>query len=190
MKILILSAPRVGGRNLSRWLSLELNYLWIHEPFHFHKESHIKNIRDLEENLNLDNIVVKSNFNDWKDFYTEGIFCSKFDKIICLTRKDSYDAAVSYAKALETNNFINPYTIEQEWINENSEEIKNHHEHIKKLMEGIIFTKDSLQITYEGVYYERNDIEKIKDFLELKDFKYSNMLNRNGKYRNNKREII
>ena len=33
MRILIISPQRTGGNVFSKWLSFELSYKWLHEPF-------------------------------------------------------------------------------------------------------------------------------------------------------------
>ena len=123
MKILIISSPRTGGNVFSKWLSVELNYKWIHEPFH----NHFNEFNDIEKVLNEDNIVVKVQINDWSKKYTDTKFYNFFDKIIGLTRNNLKETSISLLKAFETKNFTKNYKIDDEWIteNENKQSDKN-----------------------------------------------------------------
>ena len=189
-KILIVAPSRTGGRVLSKWLSLELNCLWIHEPFHFHNESFIKNIDDLTNYLNRENFIMKVNYGDWTKYYSDYIFFSFFNKIICLTIDNVFETAISYTKALSSQNFTKKYELEKNWIENNFTEILSNQEYLKDKMERTKLIKDSLQITYEGVYHEKNDIKKIQDYLNITEFEHVNMLNNNLRYRNQKQNII
>ena len=44
---------------------------------------------------------------------------------------------------------------------------------------------NSLQITYEGIYQNKNDIEKVKKYIGINDLKYVDMLDNKNRYRNN-----
>lgn len=184
MKILIISPSRTGGRILNIWLCAELNYLFVHEPFHFHKESFIKNDNQLIETLNNSNIVMKVNFGDWRKMFSDYNFLSFFDKVICLTRENVYDAAISYTKALETNNFTKGYHIDDSWIESNKDEIDGNYVYLKSQMEMTREIKNSLQITYEGLYETGEDIDKVKNYLNIFKLNHTYFLNKNLKYRN------
>lgn len=184
MKILIIAPSRTGGRILNKWLSLELKHLFLHEPFHFHKESFIKTNEDLKKTLENNNIVVKVNYGDWKKMYEDENFFSLFNKIICLTRKDIYDTAISYTKALQTNNFTNGYNLNEEWIEKNIEEINKNYVYLEKQMLMTKGIKNTLHITYEGVYETGEDINKIKNYLQITELNHLYLLSKNLKYRN------
>ena len=111
MKLLIVSAPRVGGRILSKWLSLELNHLWIHEPLNIKgKRNSDKTIEGALKLLDTKDIVVKCNIGDLETTipYHELISKVEFDKVITLTREDTFDAAISLSHAIITDNY-QPY---------------------------------------------------------------------------------
>lgn len=184
MKLLIIAPSRTGGRTLNYWLSLELNHLYVHEPFHFHKESFIKTKDELMKTLYNENIVVKVNFGDWRSTFEDKFFFSLFDKIICLTRNNIYDAALSYTKALQTKNFTKGYLLKEEWIENNSEEIKINYEYLKTQMLMTKELQNTLQLTYEGIYETQEELELIKNYLSISNFEHLNLINKNMRYRN------
>jgi len=183
MKILILAAPRVGARNLGIWLSKELNYTLIDEPFHFHLQSSIKNDNQLYDALMQDNIIVKVNYGDWNQMFTTNEFFSFFDKKISITRKDVFDSAISFTKAQQTNNFINSYNIDEEWVEKNFVDIFLNKNFLGDISDKIKKIKNFLQITYEGIYFEGNDVNKIQTYLELNQFNHLYHLKNDLKYR-------
>lgn len=186
MKILIISSPRTGGNVFSKWLSVELNYKWIHEPFH----NHFNEFNDIEKVLNEDNIVVKVQINDWSKKYTDTKFYNFFDKIIGLTRNNLKETSISLLKAFETKNFTKNYKIDDEWITENENKLNELMVDIEKDFNKIKNISDSLQITYEGIYETKNDIEKIMKYIHLNEMKYYDLINPKNRYRNNIKKLI
>jgi hypothetical protein len=185
MRILIIAPPRTGGNIFSKWLSSELSYKWIHEPFN---PNH--NMLDKIEHLfSLDNIVVKLITFEWEDYYNLNQITNKFDKIIGLTRDNLFDTAVSFVKALETNNFTKRYNINDEWIENNRELINTHLNYIKILNDYTKKINNSLQITYEEIYNTKNDIKKVVKYLNMGELKYFDMLDNKNKYKNNNNPI-
>ena len=183
MKLLIVAPSRVGGRNLSKWLSMELKMPWIHEPFHFHEQTYIQTIDDLKSCLKNDNILVKVNYGDWKENFYDSDFFNIFDKIICLTREDTFEASISFTIAYQTKNFTESYTIKNNWIENNFTEIKLNQTYLDEVTEQTKNIKNSLQITYEGVYVNKNDINRIKEYLDISELKHENLLDYNLRYR-------
>lgn len=190
MKILVVAPPRVGGRIFSWWLSLEIKYMWIHEPFHFHKESFIKSEDELLKELDSNNILVKVNYGDWNNLFSNENFYKLFDKIICLTRKNTMDGAISLTYAVINKNFTKRYEIDDTWIKNNLNEIEIQKKVLEDWFSKIKDIPNSLQLTYEGIYYEKEDLNKLKSYLGIDEFKDMNLLNNKLRYRNRKLNII
>jgi hypothetical protein len=169
MRILILTHERSGGFSLTNWLSNELNVDMYHEPF---------NRFTIDLNI-FDNpdCVVKV-FPKIPIFFNITIsdFIESFDKVIIHKRKNLIDTSISLAYIKKTQSdtnvsYHNTYKVDDDWlknndllINEQLESIKNFDEDIKNLE-----FKDYINTTYEGVFNTREDIIKIKKFLNLKD---------------------
>ena len=186
MKLLVVAPSRVGGRIFSKWLSMELNLYWIHEPFHYHSESEIKTFDDLKKTLEKDNIVVKVNYGDWEKNYYDYDFYNIFDKIICLTRENIFDSAISYTLALKTKNFTKSYILENNWVENNFTEIKSNENYLRESNDKTKEIKDSLQIIYENVFINQIDLDKIVNYLDMGELKHKNLLDNNLKYRKEK----
>lgn len=181
MRILIISPPRTGGNVFSKWLSLELSYRWIHEPFNVNNNL----LDEISYFMELDNVVMKLNPFEWRNHYDDKTLYSSFDKIIGLTREDVLDSSISYTKAIETNNFTKRYVVDEKWVIDNEQEIDNNLKLLLNLNNFVKDTDNSLQITYEGIYQNKNDIEKLKKYIGIDDLKYINMLDNKNRYRNN-----
>jgi len=181
MRILIISPQRTGGNVFSKWLSFELSYKWVHEPFNINN-----NLLDkISYFMELDNVVMKLNPFEWRNYYDDKTLYSSFDKIIGLNREDVLDSSISYTKALETNNFTKKYNVDEKWIEDNKEEIYNNLKYLSNLNNFVKEIDNSLQITYEGIYQNKNDIEKVKKYIGINDLKYVDMLSNKNRYRNN-----
>jgi hypothetical protein len=181
MRILIISPSRTGGNIFSKWLSFELSYKWVHEPFNINN-----NLLDkISYFMELDNVVMKLNPFEWRNHYDDKTLYSSFDKIIGLTRNDTLDSAISYTKAIETKNFTKRYNLDEKWIKDNEEEINNNLNYLSNLNNFVKEIDNLLQITYEGIYQNKNDIEKVKKYIGINDLKYVDMLDNKNRYRNN-----
>lgn len=180
MRILIIAVARSGGHQLNEWLALELGYKMIHEP--------IKTNQSIDGN----NIVVKYITTDIKD-KTKFDF-KNWDKIIGLIRNDTIECAQSFVYAEQTNKWHVGYEITNEWIEDNKESIievesliKNEINIIKEL------NAIQLQVTYEGIYHTKEDIQRIKDYIGITNAKYEHLLDITNRLRNRnktKRKVI
>jgi len=114
MRLLILTHERSGGMSLLNWLGRELGLNSYHEPFN-------NPIKPLDI-LTLDNIIVKDFPHHIEDMCTMGLteFISTFDYVIVLTRKNTYETAISSifmgSKERGTEHAHTIYTINEEWI--------------------------------------------------------------------------
>jgi hypothetical protein len=181
MRILIISPQRTGGNVFSKWLSLELSYKWCHEPFNINN-----NLLDkISYYMEVDNVVMKLNPFEWREQYDDKTLYNSFDKIIGLTRNNILDSAISYVKAVETNNFTKKYLVDDEWIVNNDEIIKNNFNQLSELNYFVKGIENTLQVTYEGIYQNKTDIEKLKKYIGIDDLKYIGMIDNKNRYRNN-----
>ena len=182
MRVLVLTHPRSGGRSLLSWICQELNFKFWHEP----------TLEDYNEILTEKNIAVK----DFPHRITEAgydidEFASKFDKVILHSRGDARDIAISLVYAIEaTGN--NPdhkhhdlYRIDDEWINERESEIQRMTIHSNELLIDIKNVNiDCLITTYDGVFYNKTDVEKISNYLGIKKHHWLDVLDNKRRLRN------
>jgi hypothetical protein len=153
------------------WLSLELGYRLIHEPI------------QTNQSTIGDNIVVKYLINEVE--YRDDIDYKNWDKIIGLTRENGRECAISWTKSLETQKWRVGYEVSEEWIKENETTIQNHEEWINEKIQSINQIKEiSLMVTYEGIYYTKEDIQKIKDYMGISNTKYEYLLDSSNRLRN------
>ena len=174
MRILIIALARSGGYQLNEWLSLELEYKRIHEPI----------VRNISTD-GLDNIVVKHLIDDYKSDNNLHFDLKNWDKIIGLTRENTYDNAISQVYAKQKQEWRLAYTITNEWILENENEIKEVEAwFIKSINELKTIKEIELFVTYEGIYNTKEDIQRIKDYIGIKNTKYEHLLDNTNRLRN------
>jgi hypothetical protein len=188
MKILIYSTGRSGSGNLCTFLSNELGYTKIDEPFNKKLWRNSKyNLKDLEQ----DNIVCKCLIDEW-EYEGSGIknvdeLISLFDKIIILTREDVTLQAESLFVAFNNKRWSTKYNVSESFILKN----KNKIDEYKNLLlnQNLKLNKlTGLKVTYEGIYFRKDDIDKIKEYIELKEIKDLSILHVKNKFRiNNKK---
>ncbi len=188
MKILIYTSFRTGCKTLGDWLESELRILYYHEPFNLEYEENFKkkfNLYDMEHTDPLGcivRIIFSSNI-----MYDE--IKKLFNKHIILYREDTKEQAESFVWAQKTNNYhfnrklsnLGYYSIDDYFLNENKDEIKNYitifdkeKEHLKSL--------EGLKISYEELFIEKTGLNKIYEYL---NFKSKTIPNSALKLRNN-----
>ena len=171
MRILIIALSRSGGYQLNQWLALELGYKMIHEPIR------------TKQSIDGDNIVVKYLINEIEN--RMNIDFTNWDKIIGLTRMDVGECAISQTKAVQTNEWRNGYDVNNEWINQNKIHIKHFEEQINNRIDCINKIKEiELSVTYERIYNTKEDIQRIKDYIGIKNTKYEHLLDSTNRLRN------
>jgi hypothetical protein len=180
MRILIIALARSGGYQLNEWLALELGYKMIHEP--------IWNNKSIEGN----DIVVKYNISEIENI-TDIDFIN-WDKIIGLTRTDVRECSISHTKAVQRKEWRGGYEVSDEWIIENEIDIKHFEGWINNAidyMNGI--NEIDLRVTYERIYNTKEDIQRIKDYIGIRNTKYEHLLDSTNRLRNRsktKRKVI
>lgn len=178
MNICILSYSRVGGTSLGKWISKEFNIKYIHEPFNINHNSIYKNI-----NFLTDKCVIKLEPEDLDKI--------PGDKItIGLIRENTYDCAISLLKALQTNKWHSAYNIDDNWLEKNKVELDQISKRILNENIKIKNLKLNMVVSYEGLYENGEDIEKIQNLLNIKIPKYQYLIDKSFKYRNRKSKII
>lgn len=178
-KILILGTARSGSTRLMEWISYELGFKMIDEPFNK------GNVSD----INLNNIVVKELINHIGNEYIKE-FADKFDIVITLYRKNTFECSVSLQHSIENGNEHIPYHVTNEWIENRLEKIKKLQLGYDDINRDVQQINSSLCVTYEGVYIDRYDIQHICNLLSIKNPKFLGMLGKNYKLRDNLRKLI
>jgi len=171
MRILIIALARSGGYQLNEWLALELGYKMIHEPIR------------TNQSVEGDNIVVKYLINEIENIMD--IDYTSWDKIIGLTRMDVRECAISQTKAVQTNEWRGGYEVSSEWINQNEIDINHFEEWVNKQNDYLNTIKEiQLNVTYEGIYNTKEDIQRIKDYIGITSTKYEHLLDSTNRLRN------
>jgi len=156
MRIGIIAMGRSGGCNLGQWISYELGYRFYHEPYW--NKLHIG-----------ESSITKYNMYE----VIEGNIKPQFDKTIGLYRNDLRECVISHIRAEESGEWHVPYKITNEWIGERESHIEGR---IESLKEYLIRLKGiptiECWITYEGIYQSGEDIQKLIDYLDIKEPKY------------------
>jgi hypothetical protein len=170
MRILIIALERSGGTQLTKWISWEMGYKPIHEPI----------IHSLS--IEGDNIVVKYLITEIID--RNDIDLTNWDKIIGLIRMDTYETAISQTVAQEQKKWIDSYEISNEWINNNIKLINESQKNIKSNINYLKAIEEiKVLVSYESIYNTKEDIQRIKDYIGIKNTKYEYLLNNRNRLR-------
>ena len=185
MRILIIAHHRSGSTSFGKWLSMELNYQWVIEPYN--DDTNEWN-NDQNERIylafNSPNVVSKFLYSDFKSENQIEETINSFDKVILLKRNNVKESAISILIANETNKYHNKYKINNHWLEENKEKIENESLSFIKI-NNEISKLNGLQITYEGIYNTKEDIEKVKNYIEINEFKYLHYIDKKMRYQQN-----
>ena len=135
------------------------------------------------ESTEGDNIVVKHLITDIEK--ENDIDYKNWDKIIGLIREDVRECAISQTVAIQKDQWRVGYEVTDEWIKENEETIQYYEGWVKDKIQSINQIKEiELMITYEGIYYTKEDIQKIKDYIGISNTKYEHLLDNSNRLRN------
>ncbi len=170
MRILVLSHTRCGSTTLCKWLSKELNIDLDETPYDF------ETFNSVFQKVNIIRKIVVEEYNP------PNKVIEKFDKVICLSRENNIDSAISFINANNKGIWHDTYEITNEWIHENENEIL---EQIHKYDQMKLRIKEYkvFQTTYEGIYINKHDINKILNYIDINSPSYLDMLDYNKKYR-------
>jgi len=170
MRILVLSHARSGSTILCKWLSKELNIELDETPYDYKTFNSIFNKNSL-----IRKIVIE-------EYDPPNEIIEKFDKVICITREDNTESAISFVNADTKAEWHVTYELTNEWIDNNKDEIVKRVyvlQHLKKHLKN----KDLFQITYENIYINKVDINRVISYLDIEKPKYLDMLDYDKKYR-------
>jgi hypothetical protein len=181
MRILILTHERSGGMSLMSWIANEKNFTTYHEP----------NLSDPDLKkiiLTEDNIVVKT-FINFIEPNEINKFIDSFDKVIIHKRVNVKDTSLSILYAENTKNYKmhNQYIIDDEWIKGNNDKINHYIKFYKEKNDYLdsFYNPKYIKTTYESVYYDGEDVKVIKDYLQIYDPVWLDMLNNKRRLQNN-----
>jgi hypothetical protein len=165
MRVLVLKHGRSGGFILSKWIASKLHLHHYHEPL---GEEHPFNRDNADKALHYDNVLVEETPNAIKDFgiMYEG-YLNTFDKVVCLTRKDIHECAISAQSFISKDEYKQYHIINEDWLNLNEGEIYLRESELIKVKDQVLNVTNCIQVTYEDIFETKNDIPKIINYLEL-----------------------
>ncbi len=197
MRILIISSYRCGGNSFMYWISRELNLKHVSEPYN-------KDYNKVKD-LSLDNIVVKMPYTDFSFVESFDNFVNSYDKVLAIIREDVRAACESGVIVkhleLEGDNFIgripmhgidiwrSNYYVDEDFIKKYDEEITYHMDWYKRTNEEIK-KLNILQVTYENIFIKKMDVDKVINYLDIKNPKHLNILEYKYKYRKDSEERV
>jgi hypothetical protein len=187
MRIAIISHHRTGSTMFSRWLSFELGYSLILEPYNIDDWNKNREY-NMQNALKKENVIVKYLYNQFNNQTEIDEVLNNFDKIILLIRKNEKESAISAVYAAESKKFHNTYFIDDSWIDNHIDLIENEIINLNILKDKIKNIPTGLLVTYENIFEEKTDVDKIKNYIGLNMFKhnYIHLIDTNLRYRNNK----
>jgi hypothetical protein len=176
VKILIYTTHRTGSTSLAELLMTHFNCDYQREGF-------FKNANFLNKINVVDNIIIKltpfeANYNDIKHI---------FDKRIILTRNNIIEQAESRVYSENTKKSFVPYTIDDTYFDNRKDELDRMVKIINTENDILNSCDDCLHITYEELYYSKDGIIKLEEYLNTK-IKFK--LDSSKRYRNTKKTLI
>lgn len=194
MRVLVFTHGRSGGLMLCTWICSEMKVLPISKILELYHEPDIKDDTTLKKIFQQNDIVTKlMPFSLIDQNIDIKKLLSTFDKVICHKRMNYRDTAISKLKGYELekidkklHNWHEPYVIDEDWINKNNQEIDELSEEVKKEHELIdMYTpSNAIVTTYEKIYEEKTDIDRLCEFFEIKNPRFLDKLNNRHRLRN------
>jgi hypothetical protein len=185
MRILIIAHQRSGSTNFAKWLSAELNHLCILEPFNTDNSNwNWDKDKRMHFSLTEKNIVCKCIYTQFTDNGVIEKWISLFDKIILLKRNNIRNSIISEIYANSVGIYHDTYKIDNDWIIKNENKIEENIPKFTKYNKEIDELK-GLHITYEGIYDTNEDIEKVKNYLQIDKLNYTSYIDKKRRYQNN-----
>jgi hypothetical protein len=170
MRILILSHTRCGSTTLCKWISKELDIEL--DATHYD----LKKFNSVFEKNNIIRKIVIEEYNPPDEVI------EKFDKVICLSRENSIDSAISFINADTKGKWHETYEITNEWINDNKNKIINTVHKFEYLKNRLKY-KNLFHIKYENMYVNKTDVNKVISYLNIENPKHLDMIDYDKKYR-------
>lgn len=156
MKILIYTTHRTGSTSLAQLLMSHYNCDYQREEFYKNK-NFFKIIGSIE------NIIIKLTPSETDYNLVRNIF----DKCIILTRNDIRAQAESRLYAEQIKKYFIPYTIDDLFLKNHSDELNNMEEIIQNENKILNRAGNCLHLTYEDLYYN-DGLKKIEEYLNTK----------------------
>ena len=168
MRILIYTTHRTGSTSLAE-------FLMIHYQCDYQRRGLVN---PAPKSVIIKLTPTEFKYEDAKDY---------FHKRIVLIRENIREQAESRVYADLVEKKFEPYTIDNQFLNENEENILKMMETIKEENELLKTLNDCLHITYDEIYNSPEGIKKLEDYLGTK---FNFVLNNSKKYRNSKKTLI
>lgn len=168
----LLAEPRSGGTDLMDWFGVVLNDFTIaQEPYlrnSLNLFSHTEDVTDVKWIDEHKDVFIREIFERQRDFTN---LINRSDKVFCLFRKNWYAQTKSKLFTQHHTEYKRVYTKKEMDELVTHEMIVDHHKmefsKDKKAFQHLIKSKNFMAVSYEDLYYG-NDIQKIKEFLNLK----------------------
>jgi len=171
MRVIVVCGARVGGTEFSKWLAMELNLSYIHEPFNL-------GWRKEKEDISGEDILVKTGPLNWYE-----IKDLNWDYKIGVIRTNTKDCAISLTRSEERNEWHVEYSITNKWLQQNTQRINGNESHVIKTNKQVTDNDDLFQITYENIYQTGQDLLRIKEHFNLNNFQFTHHLDQINRYR-------
>ena len=176
MKILVLSHTRCGSTTLCKWISREMNIELDETPYNKKTFYSIFDKKDI-----VRKIVIE-------EFTPPNHVILKFDKVICLTRDNSIETAISFIMAKKSDKWHVEYDVTNDWIIENKNEImrrKNWYDSMKSVLKKY----DVLQLKYENIYINKTELKLLTNYLNIMNPLHLHLLDYAKKYRKDRYQL-
>ncbi len=166
MKILILAQSRSGSTSLTKAIKAKTKMPMLYEPFKpMYSSQHNDQALQIINSSELLVKIVDSNFMFCDQFLDYRELTKYFDKVIGLTRSDSFENAKSKLVAEITDDWVSSYK-----KHNLDKSIFETDEYLIKLEDSkkhrnLILSYDIFQITYEDIYINKTGIEKLESYL-------------------------
>jgi len=168
LKILIYTTHRTGSTSLAE-------LLMSHYDCDYHRGSLLF---PPPKNIIIKITPTEFKYEEIKDY---------FDKIIVLVRENINEQAESWLFADKVKKYFVPYTIDNNFLEENKDELGVKIETIKNENEKLKTCDDALHITYEELYYSTKGISEIENYLNTK---FAFKIDSKKKYRDTKKPLL
>ena len=99
-----------------------------------------------------------------------------------MSRENDIDSAISFINADNKGRWHDTYEITNEWINDNKNKIIEmvyKYENLKNRLKN----KNLFQTTYENIYINKTDVNKVISYLNIENPKHLDMIDYDKKYR-------
>lgn len=171
MRILVISHTRCGSTVLCKWISKELNIDLDESPYD----------RKTFDSIFINTRVIKKIVVE--EYVPSKEIIDRFDRVVCLSRENSTDSAISFISANRSNLWHTEYEVSSDWIENNRDKIietSYRYDHLKNYYSK---NKNAFQVTYENIFINKDDVNRLVKYLDIKNPEHLDMLDYNNRYR-------